>query len=265
VRCEVADGKVIVSGFATFVEQKQAMLDLLGAVGVTGLVDDVETPPSTTLGEKRFAVVTAPRAPLYSKPGVPRERVTELSANDPVFLLREADGHLLCLGGPDGYAGYIVATDVERIDAPKFASIINAKNAKNYSSDSIDAIIETAMSLRGTRYVWGGTTSAGIDCSGLVQSSFKSQGINLPRDADQQVYVGRLVATRWHRDALRRGDLLFFLGRRGTVSHVAIYLGDQKFIEAADEGVKITSFDPTDPSYSRRRAEGFCFAKRVLD
>jgi cell wall-associated NlpC family hydrolase len=88
----------------------------------------------------------------------------------------------------------------------------------------------------------------------------------LPRDADQQVYAGRLVATRWHRDALRRGDLLFFLsGRRGSIAHVAIYLGENKFVEAADGAVRISSFDTAAENYSERRDGGFCFAKRVLD
>ena len=61
------------------------------------------------------------------------------------------------------------------------------------------------------------------------------------------------------------GDLLFFLSRTGTVRHVAIYLGEQKFIQAADEGVHISSFDPKDPAYDAKHDRGFCFAKRVIE
>jgi cell wall-associated NlpC family hydrolase len=75
-------------------------------------------------------------------------------------------------------------------------------------------------------------TKDGVDCSGLVYTAFRSQGIRLPRDADQQALTGRLVATRWHRSSLRRGDVLFFLGRRGTIHHTAIYLGNNEILEA---------------------------------
>jgi cell wall-associated NlpC family hydrolase len=103
-----------------------------------------------------------------------------------------------------------------------------------------------------------------VDCSGLVQTAFASQGIHLPRDAEQQAIVGKLVATRWHRDGLRRGDVLFFMGRRGAVSHTAIYLGDDQYIEASGS-VKVSSFRAEDDGYSRSRDDNFCFAKRIIE
>ena len=129
----------------------------------------------------------------------------------------------------------------------------------------IESMIATASKLIGTKYVWGGCTAEGIDCSGLVFTAFKSIGIAMPRDADQQFLVGRLVGTRWHRDNLRRGDLLYFLGRRGTISHTAIYLGESRYLEATSPGVKITSFEPSDKDYNERRDKSFCFAKRVIE
>ena len=129
----------------------------------------------------------------------------------------------------------------------------------------IEKAIEIASRLLGTRYVWGGKTAEGIDCSGLVQTSFKSVGINLARDAYQQAYGGSLVATRWYPEGLRRGDTLFFLGRSGRISHTAIYLGQGKYIEASGRDVHITSFNPDDPEYDARKARSFCFAKRILE
>lgn len=128
----------------------------------------------------------------------------------------------------------------------------------------IERIVQTALQMAGTKYLWGGKTADGIDCSGLVQLAFRAHGVHLPRDSDQQAYVGELVATRWHRTRLRRGDTLFFLGRHGTITHTALYLGEDKYIEAAGPDVRISSFDPSDKRYAERNARAFCFARRVL-
>lgn len=71
----------------------------------------------------------------------------------------------------------------------------------------------------GTPYQWGGVTPWGVDCSGLVQTSFRARGTALPRDASQQVSCGDPVEPE-HREP---GDLLFFVDRAGgPVTHVAI-------------------------------------------
>jgi cell wall-associated NlpC family hydrolase len=98
-----------------------------------------------------------------------------------------------------------------------------------------------------------------------VQTAFKAHGINLPRDANQQVLVGSLVATRDDRSGLRRGDLVFFLSRRGVVHHVGIYLGNGSYLEAADKSVKITGLERGAPNYDPKRDASFCCAKRVLE
>lgn len=126
------------------------------------------------------------------------------------------------------------------------------------------AALRSAERKLGTTYVWGGKTSEGVDCSGLVQSAYKSLGINLPRDAYQQAYVGNLVATRWEMDGLRQGDLLYFLGRNGRIDHTAIYVGNGIYVEASGD-VRYTSFNPEDPNYDERRHKSFCFAKRLAE
>jgi len=129
----------------------------------------------------------------------------------------------------------------------------------------VDRVIECAERLLGTPYRWGGKTSAGIDCSGLVQTAFAASGIYLPRDSDQQSQMGRLTATRWFRGTLRRGDTLYFLRADGRVGHTAIYLGDNRYLEAVRPVVRVTSFDPKSPDYSASRAASFAFAKRLLE
>ena len=70
----------------------------------------------------------------------------------------------------------------------------------------------------GTQYQWGGITPCGVDCSGLVQTSFLARGLPLPRDSHQQVECGVSIPA----DEIRPGDLLFFRDASGTrITHIA--------------------------------------------
>ncbi|MCC6547933.1 C40 family peptidase [Candidatus Sumerlaeota bacterium] len=126
------------------------------------------------------------------------------------------------------------------------------------------AAIENSKLKLGAKYVWGGSTSQGVDCSGLVQSGYRPEGINLGRDAYMQAYAGNLVATRWYREGLRPGDLLYFIGRTGKITHTAIYTGNNEFIQASGT-VKMSSLDPKAENYDDNHARGFIFAKRVAE
>jgi len=93
----------------------------------------------------------------------------------------------------------------------------------------------------GTRYKLGGTTKDGIDCSAFVQTVFLSAfAVTLPRMAKDQYKVTRRIS----RTELQEGDLLFF-NTRGGVSHVGIYLQNNKFVHASVSGVMISDmFEP---------------------
>ena len=99
----------------------------------------------------------------------------------------------------------------------------------------------------GTRYRMGGTTKKGVDCSALVQAIFLgAYAVSLPRTAREQYQVSRRIS----RTELKEGDLLFF-NTTGGISHVGIYLQNNKFIHAsASKGVTIS--DLFDPYYVRR-------------
>ena len=100
-------------------------------------------------------------------------------------------------------------------------------------------------------YLWGGTIGPDLDCSGLVQTAFASQSIWLPRDAYQQERFCSPVAVRPGNDQLLRpGDLLFF-GTAQRCTHVAIHLGQGRYMHSSGQehgrnGIGIDSIHPSD-------------------
>lgn len=101
-------------------------------------------------------------------------------------------------------------------------------------------IIQTSLQYIGVPYVFGGTTPSGFDCSGFTRYVFANAGISLPRTADAQYEVGTPVAY----DDLIPGDLVFFSTYTYGASHVGVYMGDSKFIDAStSRGVTIDSLD----------------------
>ncbi|SFC25610.1 NlpC/P60 family protein [Bacillus sp. OV322] len=113
--------------------------------------------------------------------------------------------------------------------------------------------ISVAKSNLGTKYVWGGTTPSGFDCSGLVKYSYNKVGKTLPRTASQMYRTGKRVSS------LAPGDLMFFAPNKASnPTHVSIYMGSGKMIHAAtSRGVSITY---TSNSYWKPK---FLGAKRI--
>jgi len=146
---------------------------------------------------------------------------------------------------------------------------VRAKHVKvcpEKPSAFVENISETARMFLGRPYRWSGQTLEGSDCSGFVNTVFRANGINLPRDAYQQLVCGELTGTRWYRDSMQAGDTLYFIsGRSGRITHTGIYLGKGKFIHASRPGVVIESLNPGDEDYNERRDKGLAFAKRVVE
>lgn len=125
-------------------------------------------------------------------------------------------------------------------------------------------ILEVAQNFRDTSYVFGGKSTEGADCSGFVWSVFKALGLTLPRDAKQQVLVGELSGTRWFRDEIQPGDLVYFIGFTGGVIHTGIYKGNKEFVHLSPPRYQVNSFDPAAQNYSATWANALCFAKRPV-
>lgn len=97
--------------------------------------------------------------------------------------------------------------------------------------------VDIARRYLGVPYVWGGTTPAGFDCSGLVQYSYREIGINIPRTSRMQIHYGAYIPSD-RLDLLQPGDLVFFGygGDINRVHHVGMYIGGGNMIHAPYTG-----------------------------
>ncbi|WP_299432747.1 C40 family peptidase [uncultured Aquimarina sp.] len=127
----------------------------------------------------------------------------------------------------------------------KTVSASHSSKAKTHVNAKTKAIIKTALSYKGTRYKYGGTTKKGMDCSGLVYTSFKKGEVVLPR-------TSRAMSTQGTKISLKKvaiGDLLFFKTNKNKnrINHVGLVvsIGKQiQFIHAStSKGVTVSSLD----------------------
>ena len=106
--------------------------------------------------------------------------------------------------------------------------------------------VTVAERFVGAPYLWGGKTSLGLDCSGLVQVSLQAAGISCPRDSDmQELALGKLSSLA----SLRRGDLVFWKG------HVAIAIDPETLIHANAHHMMV-AVEPAVDAITRIRAAG---------
>jgi len=155
---------------------------------------------------------------------------------------------------PDGRKGFI-----------EEAQVMDFRKWRSQSRGTPEEMINTALSLMGVPYLWGGTSPKAADCSGFIQSVFFRNGIVLPRDASQQCQVGKGVDVSQGIDSLQAGDLLFFGTRINDtlrITHVALFLGDTGFIH--ESGMVMTaSLDPSRSNYDKYRRESLIVARRI--
>jgi gamma-D-glutamyl-L-lysine dipeptidyl-peptidase len=139
---------------------------------------------------------------------------------------------------------------------------------KKNSFPTATSIINTAKSLLGRPYLWGGTSSKGVDCSGFTKTAYFLNGIILARDASLQFRHGEFADPANGYEKLHIGDLVFF-GKKADgehmakATHVGIYLGNGLYINSSGY-VRIDSFNPADKNYSKKRAETWLGGRTVL-
>lgn len=212
-------------------------------------------------------ICTVQHSGVYETPSVKSRRLSDLSMGNllrivykegkkvkPSVKKKWAEVML-----PDGRKGWTPAADLQPFAEWAGKQKLTAEN-----------IVNTAMQFEGTPYLWGGASSKGLDCSGLVRLTFMMNGNLLPRNASQQVNHGREIimecnhsitpdSDKLYQEMLTRtkhlqpGDLVFFgspetFWSKEKITHVGIYIGNGRIIHASHK-VRVNSLIPGQKDY----------------
>lgn len=207
--------------------------------------------------QKPKVIVTSVTTLSLEKPNGDSYPVSDLVAGN-MLEIKGSKRKFYHVGYPDGREAYVRKSDVmETADWLKRIEMTG------------ESIVNTAFRFMGVPYLWGGTSSKGLDCSGFTKIVYFMHGVILARDASQQVLSGQLIDVSGDFSDARPGDLVFF-GAKATddnpkerVVHVGIYIGNKRFIHASDY-VHISSFDPADPLYDAFNTNRYLRTKRIL-
>ena len=139
--------------------------------------------------------------------------------------------------------GYVCGDYVKEVDA-----------AEAQNSTKGQEIADYALQFLGYRYVYGGSSPSGFDCSGFTSYVYKQFGYKLNRSASDQLDNGVAVS----RSELQPGDLVIF--KKGSSSHVGLYIGNNQFIHASTSKVGVIISRMSDAYYTT----GFVGGRRIV-
>ncbi len=185
------------------------------------------------------------------------QSVSDLVAGDILELL-STDNGFYRVKYPDGRKAFIKKTE-----ARPYLDWLSSLDMER------EDLVETSKRLMGLPYLWGGTSSKGVDCSGFTKTVFFLNGIVIPRDASQQVHTGIQVDSTRNFENLIPGDLLFF-GRPATdstserVIHVGMWIGENKFIHSMGD-VHISTMDTAADDFDEYNYNRYLRTKRVFN
>lgn len=194
----------------------------------------------------------------YSEPDENSQTVCDMVAGSVVKYVGDAKDGFIEIELPNTLKAFVKKKECNDFE-----------NWAKEANPTAEKIIATAKTMMGIPYLWGGTSTKSVDCSGFTKTSYFLNGIILERDASQQTYTGELIDTKNGYDLLQPGDLVFF-GRKATankkerVTHVGIYIGDSEFIHSSGK-VKINSFNPDRENYSEYRTRTLIRGRRILN
>ncbi|MFJ4346050.1 C40 family peptidase [Pseudomonas sp. NPDC089401] len=169
---------------------------------------------------------------------------------------------------PNGFTGYTSNASVKH--APVKHAALRARpvtSAKAHNLPAVAAmspkqssdVLSRAVNVLGTPYVWGGSSpKKGFDCSGLVKYAFNDVAdVDLPRTSNAMAQGHGVKVAK---SDLKPGDLIFFNIKSRRVNHVAIYLGNDRFIHAPRTGKRVSIDNLSKPYWQQH----YVVAKRVL-
>lgn len=183
------------------------------------------------------------------EPSTSSEILSTLTENSKITITgSQGEWYKVLVGEQEGW---VVARCVDRVTA----------TSRSGNNSTAQKVVELAKQQLGKKYVWGGNGPSSFDCSGLTRYVYGKVGINLERVSSSQATQGISVA----KSNLQVGDLLFFSGINATsksakISHVGIYIGNGKFIHAANSKRGVVTDELSDSYYTTH----YVTARRVI-
>ena len=222
-----------------------------GQVRVLGGSEEADAPPASNMGRMTTlpSVNTVARVAQVAFRGARIRRLPQASAvtlysctlGTPLAVLRQT-GVWSAVLMSDRSTGWLPSKYLRMTGETRDISAQIVSNdpggsvsgyARNYAGEN--PMVANALTWMGTRYVYGGTSRRGIDCSSLVQHAFASCGYRLPRTAAQQATVGDAVLPA----NLKAGDRLYFSASGTRIDHTGLYMGDGLFVHASGSGRQV--------------------------
>ena len=181
-------------------------------------------------------VVTELESAMYESNKIDNQKIVSDLLLGNILVKKGEKGKFVKVATPDGREGYVQKKCVAPL--------------AEWANQTFDykTIARNAWKMMGRPYLWGGMSAKMADCSGFVRTSYFSNGIILQRDASQQALTGKKIDCMNWRTEAEPGDLIFIGTKSGKVTHVAMYIGDGKYIHCSGR-VKINSMNPADDDY----------------